>query len=153
MKLSRNELVLVVLVILYIAFFTHPPPSHISNLLETPVGHAVALLGIFYVTVYQSLVLGIFLGVAYIMTAKRVTEYMDPKEQAPKKKEEPKQPTANGIPPPAVTGALKSLLQKGDVRLPQTAGKSETVKPVEKMTAKPSNPVDTKLKVENFASF
>ncbi len=153
MKLSRNELVLVVLVILYIAFFTHPPPSHFTNLLETPVGHAVALLGIFYVTVYQSLVVGIFLGVAYIMTAKNVTEYLDPKEQAPKKKEEPKQPTANGIPPPAVTGAMKSLLQKGDVRLPQTAGKSETVKPAEKAAAKPSNPVDTKLKVENFASF
>ena len=152
MKLSRNELVLVVLIILYVAFFTHPPPSHITNFLETPVGHAVALLGIFYVTVYQSLIVGIFLGVAYIMTAKNVTEYMDPKEQAPKK-EEPKQPTASGIPPPAVTGALKSLLQKGDNRLPQAAGKSETVKPVEKMTAKPSNPVDTKLKVENFASF
>jgi hypothetical protein len=152
MKLSRNELVLVVLVILYVAFFTHPPPSHFVNLLESPVGHAVALLGIFYVTVYQSLILGIFLGVAYIMTAKHVTEYMDPKEQAPKK-EEPKQPTANGVPPPAVTGAMKSLLQKGDTRLPQAAGKSETVKPAQKAPAKPSNPVDSKLKVENFASF
>jgi hypothetical protein len=152
MKLSRNELIIVVLIILYVAFFTHPAPSHITNFLESPVGHAVALLGVFYVTVYQSLIVGIFLGVAYIMTAKNVTEYLDPKEQAPKK-EEPKQPTANGIPPPAVTGAMKSLLQKGDVRLPQAAGKSETVKPAEKAAAKPSNPVDTKLKVENFASF
>lgn len=152
MKLSRNELVLVVLIILYVAFFTHPPPSHITNLLETPVGHAVALLGIFYVSVYQSLIVGIFLGVAYIMTAKQVTEYMDPKEQAPKK-EEKKQPTASGIPPPAVTGAMKSLLQKGDTRLPQAQGKSETVKPAQSTSAKPSNPVDTKLKVENFASF
>ena len=153
MKISRIELGLVALIIAYIAFFTNPPPSHLVNLLETPVGHGIALLGILYVSVYQSFIVGIFLGIAYIMTAKNVTEYMDEKEQAPKK-EEKKQPTANGIPPPAVTGAVKSMMKKGDTRLPQAQGKSNTTKPMTTSAPKPSSPPPTtKSGVENFASF
>lgn len=154
MRLSRNEMIVVGVVILYVAFFTHPPPSHFVNLLETPIGHVIVLLGILYVSVYQSLIAGVFLGIAYIMTANSVTEYMDPKEQTPKKKE-PAQPTSNGIPPPAVTGAMKTLL-KGDTRLPQAAGKSDTTKPKESIAVppKPSSPPPTnKTGVENFASF
>jgi hypothetical protein len=138
----------------YIAFFTHPAPPHLLNLLETPVGHAIALLGILYVTVYQSFIVGIFLGIAYIMTAKNVTEYMDEKEQTPKTEEKKKQPTASGIPPPAVTGAVKSMLSKGDTRLPQAQGKSNTTKPMTTSAPKPSSPPPTtKSGVENFASF
>ena len=156
MKISRIELGLVALIIVYIAFFTHPAPPHLLNLLETPVGHGIALLGILYVTVYQSFIVGIFLGIAYIMTAKNVTEYMDEKEQAPKeeKKEEKKQPTASGVPPPAVTGAVKSMVSKGDTRLPQAQGKSNTTKPMTTSAPKPSSPPPTtKSGVENFASF
>lgn len=156
MKISRIELGLVALIIVYIAFFTHPAPPHLLNLLETPVGHAIALLGILYVTVYQSFIVGIFLGIAYIMTAKNVTEYMDEKEQAPKeeKKEEKKQPTASGVPPPAVTGAVKSMVSKGDTRLPQAQGKSNTTKPMTTSAPKPATPPPTtKSGVENFASF
>lgn len=75
MKLQRNELIVIAIIIAYIAFFTHPPPSHISNLLESPVGHMIILLGILYVIAYQSLIVGIFLGIAYIMTATRLTEF------------------------------------------------------------------------------
>lgn len=155
MKLTRIEMGLVALIIAYIAFFTHPAPSHFVNLLETPVGHALALLGVLYVTVYQSFIVGIFLGIAYIMTARNVTEYMDEKEQTPEpKKEEKKQPTANGIPPPAVTGAVKSMMKKGDTRLPQAQGKSVTSKPSTTTPPKPASPPPTtKSGVENFASF
>jgi hypothetical protein len=154
MKLSRNELIIVAVVIGYIAFFTHPPPSHITNLLETPIGHVVALLGILYVTVYQSLLVGVFLGIAYIMTSPRVTEYMDEKQQKPTETAPP-QPKSTGVPPPAVTGVVgDSMKKKGDTRLPQAQGKSNTTKPTEMVPPKPASPPPTvKSGVENFASF
>ncbi len=145
MKLSTVELVSVLAIIGYIAFFTHPPPSHIQNFLESPVGHVVALLGIAYLSVYKSLIVGLFLGIAYIMSAGSVTEYMDPKEQTPEKK----QPTSTGVPAPAVTGALKAMMKKGDTRLPQSQGKSVTTKPTDVVPPKGSAPKT----VENFASF
>lgn len=154
MKLQQKELILVGVIIVYIAFFTHPPPSHITNLLESPVGHIVALLGILYVTVYQSLIVGVFLGIAYLMTSPRVTEYMDEKEQTPKTTA-PAQPKAAGVPPPAVTGMVgESMKKKGDTRLPQAQGKSNTMKPTEVVPPKPASPPPTaKSGVENFASF
>jgi hypothetical protein len=154
MKLQQKELILVGVIIVYIAFFTHPPPSHITNLLESPVGHIVALLGILYVTVYQSLIVGVFLGIAYLMTSPRVTEYMDEKEQTPTKAP-PAQPKSTGVPPPAVTGLVgDSMKKKGDTRLPQAQGKSNTVKPTEVVPPKPASPPPTaKSGVENFASF
>ena len=155
MKLARNELILVAVIIAYIAFFTHPPPSHITNLLESPVGHIVALLGILYVTVYQSLIVGVFLGIAYMMTSPRVTEYMDEKQQTPKGPETPAQPKSAGVPPPAVTGILgASMKKKGDTRLPQAQGKSNTMKPTEVVPPKPASPPPTtKSGVEHFAAF
>jgi len=84
MKLSQTELVVVGLLIAYTAFFSHPPPSHIKDFLSSPVGHAVFLLGIVYITVYKSLIIGIFAGIAYVMTAANTTEYLDAKEQKPK---------------------------------------------------------------------
>ncbi len=110
MRLSTNELIVIAIVIMYIAFFSNPPPSHIQNFLESPIGHIVLLLGLLYVTVYQSLIVGIFLGIAYIMTARKVTEYLDEKEQTPEKKE-PKM-SSEGVPEPAFPNALQSLLNK-----------------------------------------
>jgi hypothetical protein len=149
MRLTQIELGLVILIIAYVAFFTHPPPSHFTDLLSTPVGHAVALLGILYVTVYKSLIVGVFLGVAYVMTAKNVTEYLDPKEQTPKK-EEPKQPVVSMQPSPAVKGILGSMM-KGDMRLPMESQKKGTpiTKPKESTPVKGSAPKT----VETFASF
>lgn len=154
MRLTRNELILVAVIIGYVAFFTHPPPSHIANFLESPIGHIVALLGILYVTVYQSLIVGVFLGIAYIMTSPRITEYLDEKDQTPKKQEQP-QPKSNGVPPPAIKGIVgDSMKKKGDNRLPQAQGKSVTTKPTEVVAPKPATPpATTKSGVENFASF
>ena len=144
MRLTTTELQFVGAIILYIAFFTHPPPSHLKDFLSSPVGHGIALIGILYVVVYQSAVVGIFLALAYVMTAKSVTEYLDEKEQAPKKDE---QPVSSGVPPPALKGLLAGLKKGG--RMPQQAGKSETSKPVSKTTPDPK-PSKT---VEHFASF
>ena len=152
MKLTQAELILITVIIGYIAFFTHPPPSHITNLLETPVGHIIALLGILYVTVYKSLLVGVFLGIAYIMTSPRVTEYLDEKEQKPTA---PVQPKSAGVPPPAVSGMVgQSMRKKGDTRLPQAQGKSNTMKPTEVVPPKPAAPPPTtKSGVEHFAAF
>lgn len=147
MRLSQNELILVGLIIGYIAFFSTPPPSHIKDFLSSPVGKVLGLLGVLYVTVYQSLIVGVFLGIAYVMTATSVTEYLDEKEQKPK--DAPKQPSSSGVPPPALAGALAALLKKGDTRLPQKAGKSDTTKPHSTSTVKATPP----SKIEHFASF
>jgi hypothetical protein len=125
MKLSQTELVVVGLLIAYIAFFSHPPPAHIRDFLSSPVGHAVFLLGIVYLTVYKSLIIGIFAGIAYVMTAATTTEYLDAKEQKPKVATPPA--TA------ASTASLKDILgklEKGDT-LAHTAvaGKSATTPP------------------------
>jgi len=148
MKLTSAELVLTGLLIVYIAFFTHPAPEHLTNLLSSPVGHALALTGILYVTVYHSLIVGIFLGISYLMTAQQVTEYME--NPAPKK-EEPAQPSSSGVHPPAVQGAIAALMKKGDTRLPMHSNKKG--KPVEKPAeTKAPKPTPTKAH-ETFASF
>jgi hypothetical protein len=138
MKLSQIELVSVGLIILYVAFFSHPPPSHIKDFLSSPVGHAVFLVGILYVTVYKSLIVGVFLGIAYVMTAASTTEYLDATEQKPK--EEKEQPKSAGVPAP--TSSLKDVLgklEKGDsIMHTAVAGKSDTFPPPTMTTPKPA---------------
>lgn len=139
MKLSQVELVSVGLIILYVAFFSHPPPSHIKDFLSSPVGHAVFLAAVLYVTVYKSLIVGVFLGIAYVMTAASTTEYLDEKEQKPKDKEQPK---SAGV--PAATMSLKDILgklEKGDsLAHKAVAGKSETAPPPAVSAPKPAAP-------------
>lgn len=148
MKLSQTELVIVGLLIVYVAFFTHPPPSHIKNFLGSPVGHALFLLAILWVTVYQSLIIGVFMGIAYIMTAKSVTEYLDPAEQKPAAKPQPK--TA-GVPEPVVADLIKDIMKKGDkpAHLAK-AGKSVTAPPPATQTPKPASASSS---IEKFASY
>ena len=138
MKLSQIELVSVGLIILYVAFFSHPPPSHIKDFLSSPVGHAAFLVAILYVTVYKSLIIGVFLGIAYVMTAASTTEYLDEKEQKPKEKE----PKTAGVPAP--TSSLKDILgklEKGDsVAHKAVAGKSDTTPPPATTAPKPAAP-------------
>lgn len=148
MKLSSIELGGVAALIVYIAFFSHPPPSVVATLLSTPIGHGIVLLGILYTAVYQSKILALFLGIAYTMSSSKTLEYLDPKEQKPT----PPQPKANGIPPAAISGMLAAMTgkKKGDVRLPQSHGKAaHPAKPVAPTHPKPSPPA----KVENFSSF
>ena len=156
MRVTQVELGIVALIIVYIAFSTHPPPSHISDFLSTPVGKIISLVGILFVTVYHSFIVGIFLAIAYIMSAGPVTEYLDEKEQTPK--EEAKQPTSKGVPPPEVKSALSSLIKaqigpafKGDNRLPTSSQKKGTPSPAPK-TATAPKPTPPKT-VETFASF
>jgi hypothetical protein len=155
MRVSQVELGIVALLIGYVAFYTHPAPKHLQDFLSTPVGNVIALGGILYVTVYQSLVVGVFLAIAYIMTVNAVTEYLDPKEQKP----DPQQPKSAGVAPPEVTGALKALLKgtnnptfKGDTRLPQVAQKKGTpaLHSTPPVAAPKGSPPKT---VETFASF
>jgi hypothetical protein len=139
MKLSSPEVISVVIIIGYIAFFTRPPPQPLSFLLSSPVGHGLALLGVMYVTAYHSLIVGVFLGLAYIMSVKRVTEYLDEKEQTPMPPSP--QPKSEGVPTPL----MKSVVG----RLPSKAGKSVTEKP--KATAPPK--AAAHKQVEHFATF
>jgi hypothetical protein len=129
MKLSQTELVVVGLLIAYVAFFSHPPPAHIRDFLSSPVGHAVFLLGIVYVTVYKSLIIGVFMGIAYVMTAATTTEYL--KEDEQKEEKDAKVPASTGAPDPSAS--LKDLLgklEKGDtVAHKAVAGKSTTTPP------------------------
>lgn len=157
MRLTQTELGVVVLIIGYIAFFTHPPPSHISDFLSTPVGKIIALLGVLYVTVYQSLIVGVFLAIAFLLSSGSITEYLDPKEQTPKKETE--QPKSKGIPSPVATNVIADLLKaqtgpafKGDNRLKTTSQKKGTAPPPAPKTVAPPKPSQSTT-VEHFASF
>jgi hypothetical protein len=150
MKLSQVELILVGLLIIYISFFTNPVPFFISSMFKSPVGHALALGLILYLTVYESLIVGIFVAIAYVITTTQVTEYME-NPTPPTSQKEPEQPKASGVPSPAIHGAVASLLKKGDTRLPQEGQKKG--KPVEKPTSSmPVKPVAPKI-AEHFADF
>jgi hypothetical protein len=93
------------------------------------------------------MILGLFLGIAYVMSSSKTLEYLDPKEQKPTHV----QPKANGIPPAAVSGMLAAMTgkKKGDTRLPQSHGKAGHTKPVVSAHPKPTPPA----KVENFSVF
>uniref|UniRef100_A0A6C0CHB6 Uncharacterized protein n=1 Tax=viral metagenome TaxID=1070528 RepID=A0A6C0CHB6_9ZZZZ len=141
MRLSTPELVSVGLLIVYVAFFTHPAPQFIKTVLSSPVGHAVALLAILYVTVYKSLITGVFLAIAYLMTASSVTEHLDPKHQTPEKKHESKIKEKIRAP---------SNIQKGDTLAHMAKpGKSQTTPPPSTQPVKPATPI----KSEHFSLF
>lgn len=143
MKLTSVELGTVVVLIVYVAFFTHPPPSVVTTLLSSPIGKGVVLLTILYLATGPSLIVGLFLGIAYVMTTTSTLEYLDPKEQKP-------QPKSSGIPPAAISGMLSAMTgKKKQDRLPQSHGKANHTKPDAPAHPKPTTPVKT----ENFSSF
>jgi type IV secretory pathway VirB10-like protein len=150
MRLTTVEIVVVGVLIVYLAFFSNPPPAFVQSLLETPVGKIVALLAVLYVTVYQSLIMGVFLAVAFIMSASKTTEYLD----NPKKKEEAKQPSSNMDSMAEAKDIIKSMMKKGD-KLPSAQGKSVTAPPPAHNKPKPATPTPPKGKsgIEKFASF
>jgi hypothetical protein len=156
MRVTTTEFALVALLIGYVGFYTHPPPAHIKDFLSSPVGTIIALVGILGVTVYKSLIVGVFLAIAFVMTVGSVTEYLDPKEQKPK---EPEQPKSAGVAPPELHGALKALLSstgkpsasKGD-RMPQLAQKKGTAPMKSTPPVMPPKGSAPKA-IETFASF
>ena len=157
MRLTQTELGLTLLIIGYIAFYTHPVPSHINDFFSSPVGSVLALLGVLYVTVYQSFIVGIFLAIAYLVSAGQITEYLDPAEQKP----EVKQPTSNGVAAASAAGIVKELTKnlkgmpefKGDTKLPIKSNKRgvSVEKPAEITPPKPTHS-NTKA-LEHFSSF
>jgi len=152
MRLSQTEMILVGLLIVYLAFFSNPPPSFVTSVLNNPVGKVLALLGVVYVTVYQSLIVGVFGALAFMMSVSSMTEYMD---SPPKKPEEKKQPSSNMNSMAETKDIIKSMMKKGD-KLPTAQGKSVTAPPPAKEKPKPH--MDTALEKrkgisENFASF
>lgn len=135
---------LVLALIVYISFFSHPPPQFISQVLDNPVGQLLVLVGILYTFMKKPLV-GLFLGIAYLVSSYPTLEYLDPKEQ-----KEEKQPKS-GAPKPdmAQIGKLAQMLGKGS-KLPTQKGKDVTSKPAETQPVKPH--VDPKV-TEKFTSF
>jgi hypothetical protein len=148
MKATMQELVIVALLIGYVAFYTHPAPRHIQDFLSSPVGTVVALGGVLAVTMYKSLLVGVFMAIAFVMTVGNVTEYLDPKEQKPA---QPEQPKSAGVPKPEVSGLVKALM-KGDMRLPQQSQKKGTP-PVHSKPPVVAPKAAAPVKIENFASF
>lgn len=149
MRLSTVEIVVVGVVIIYLAFFSNPPPAFVKTHIDTPIGKVVALLAVLYVTVYQSLIIGVFLAVAFIMSASKVTEYLENP-----KKEQPKQPSSTMGSMAEAKDIIKSMMKKGD-KLPSAQGKSVTAPPPAQHKPKPATPTPPKGKagIEKFASF
>lgn len=148
MKLNQIELLSVCSIIAYVAFFTHPPPSFISTVLVSPVGQALVLAGILYVATQKSAVVGLMLGIAYMLSTVNTMEFLDEKEQKPKEKEQPK----SGAPMPDMKsiGKLASILAGPSGKLPTEKGKSVTAPPPSKTTVKPHS--DPKV-TEKFSMF
>ena len=149
MRLTMMEMILVGLLIVYLAFFSSPPPDFVKSALESSIGKVVALVGVLYVTVYQSLIVGVFLAVAFMMSVSKMTEYMENP-----KKEEKKQPSSNMGSMAEAKDIIKSMMQKGD-KLPSVQGKSVTAPPPPHPQPKPAVPVPPhgKVGIEQFASF
>ena len=154
MRVSSVELAIVALTIGYVAFFTHPVPAFVQSFLASPVGVIIVLVGIFAVAAYKSLIIAVFLAIAFIMSVNGVTEYMHNKTD--EKKEEIPQPKSAGVPSPAMTGVLKAMQKgpafKGDTKLPQMGQKKGTsaldsTPPTAKVTA------SAPKTIEKFASF
>jgi hypothetical protein len=157
MRVTEVELAIVALLIGYVAFYTHPAPRHLQDFLSSPVGTVLALCGILAVTVYKSLIVGVFLAIAFVMTVNAVTEYMDAKEQTAKPP--PAQPKSAGVAQPEMAGALKSLLAsagkpafKGDNRLPAVAQKKGSPPMASAPSVAPPKSSNPKS-LEHFASF
>jgi len=148
MKATMQELVVVALLIGYVAFYTHPAPRHVQDFLSSPVGTVIALGGVLAVTMYKSLLVGVFMAIAFVMTVGNVTEYLDPKEQKPVEK---KQPKSAGVPKPEVSGVVKALM-KGDMRLPQHSQKKGTP-PLHSKPPVVAPKAAAPVKIETFASF
>jgi hypothetical protein len=155
MRITSMELGLTALIIGYVAFYTHPVPQFVSMVLSSPVGSIGALVFILLVTVYKSQLVGIFLAIAYLLSVGQVTEYLDPKEQKPVAKPQPK---SNGVSPADAKGVLKALTAnlgkpafKGDTKLPSESNKKgmQPSKPAETAVPK-ATPAKT---LEHFASF
>jgi hypothetical protein len=134
------ELALLAGIIIYIAFFTHPPPRFVSMVLENPIGQLVVLAGVVFVATKHALI-ALFLGIAFLMSSYPNYEYMDnPKKD--EKKDDKK------LPDMAQIGKLAQMLGGKGGKLPQEKGKDVKAPPPSTNTVK----ADSKT-VEKFTPF
>jgi len=70
--MNRRELAASVAVVLYIVFFSMPPPAIVTSVLSNIVGIAIAFVGAAYVTLYQSKVVGGLILLAIVLSVSRV---------------------------------------------------------------------------------
>jgi hypothetical protein len=143
MKVEAEHFMILAL-IAYIAFFSHPPPSFVTMVLSNPFGQLLALVGVVYVYMKKPLV-GLLLGIAYLVSSTTL-EYMD-ESKPTKEKEQP----SSGAPKVdmAQIGKLAQMLGKGS-KLPTEKGKDVTKKPPETQPVKPH--IDPKV-TEKFTPF
>jgi hypothetical protein len=141
MKVESEHLMLLA-IICYIAFFSHPPPSFVTMVLDNPIGQLLVLVGVVYVYMKKPVV-GLFLGIAYLVSSYPTLEYMD--ESKPEKEKEKPQPKS-GAPKVdmAQIGKLAQMLGKGS-KLPMEKGKDVTQKPPETNQVKPDPKVTEKF--------
>jgi hypothetical protein len=126
MKVESEHLMLLA-IISYIAFFSHPPPSFVTMVLDNPIGQLLVLSGVLYAFTKKPL-LGLFLGIAYLVSSYPTLEYMD--ESKPKKEEKPQPKSGAPKVDMAQIGKLAQMLGKGS-KLPMEKGKDVTQKPPE----------------------
>jgi hypothetical protein len=132
MKLSYAEYLSLGLIVVYIAFFTHPPPQFVSQVFSNPLGHVAALGGVLFAT-SKSNIVGLFTAIAYLLSTNSTLEYFD----TPKKEKE--QPKSSMMTPATAKAVLGNLLGKGG-KLESVAGKSVTTPPPTTGTTTPAPP-------------
>jgi len=143
MKFSQAEYLIIGIIILYVAFFTHPPPQFIKSVFSTPFGHIGMLLLLVYVSTRFNLVVCLLLGLAYLLSSNPTLEYFEDPKKKEEKKEEKEQPSS-GAPEPDIKGALGKLMAM--------QGKDVTKPPPPVNVPKPSTPSNVN-KTEHFSAF
>jgi hypothetical protein len=144
--------IVVAALIVYIAFFSHPPPEFVSVVLSSPVGQVLVLLGVVAVFM-KNQPIGLLCGLAYLVSSYPVLEYLDASEQGPKK-EQPKSGAPKTDPKDLskiaeLLGGKGVLAGKGG-KLPQEKGKDVTTPPASTSSVKPHS--DPKV-TEKFSLF
>jgi hypothetical protein len=142
MKLSQLETFGALAIIAYIAFASRPPPMWMQIIVQNPVGQAILLAGIVYVSVRVNYILALLLMVAFVVTVRPTFEYLDPKEQTPSSK----QPKSAAVPAPPAKDILQTLMKMGE-RMPHTSDRTPAPKPTSHVPPKPASGK------EHFASF
>jgi hypothetical protein len=145
MKVEAEHFVLLAIVC-YIAFFSHPPPSFVTMVLGHPIGQLLALVGVVYAYMKKPLI-GLFLGIAYLVSSTSL-EFMDESKQ-PKTEEKPQPKSGAPKVDMAQIGKLAQMLGKGS-KIPSQKGSDVTQKPPETNQVKAH--VDPKV-TEKFTPF
>lgn len=119
MKLTQVDYVVLASVILYVAFFTHPPPAIVKSILSTPWGHIASLVGVVLVSMKVSTLAGMFVGIAYLLSSNPTLEYFEEKKKEDKEEKEQPSSGAPDVKTELKGAAGKILSQMGkDVKSP-----------------------------------